>query len=298
MKLPTLLTLSLLAACACGRDAVPPDMSPPDVHARPAVDESEATRRALVDELVLAGHPADKIHVEATAGALGATRIHTRVDEAYPGDGLRTALVVDGLRYGIGGRDLAALARARGWHEAPPAPGDLARLVAFAWLPMMAFDDEVTPALTPSPDGLVLAFGVREVMSGDRARVVAAMPRAGDMRLETSAAEPPPAEPPADPVAALEDALTSQDALAMMAALRRMDAAPASPARTRALARAAVLPNEAIAFDALLRIGASDESAAALVDAVKQLDDTTARPRLVERARQAHGDAFARRLAP
>lgn len=297
MKPAALVLCALLAACACGRDAIQPD-APPSPTDVPLPDETEATKRALIDALVADGHPADKIHVDVSPGALATTRIHTRVDDAYPGDGLRTAIIAGGRRYGLGARDLADLARDLAWHATPPPPGDAAALVTFGWLPAMAHDAEVAPALERRPDALVLTFGAREAMSGDRSRVEAAMPRTGPARITITSAEAPPPEPPADAIAALEQALAGEDAMPIQQAVRRAGQAPPSPARSRALARAATLSHEAIAFDALLYLGATDEAATALGEAVKSLDDPQARARVIERARQAHGEAFARRITP
>jgi hypothetical protein len=296
MKLRFALSVAL-AACASGGDTLPTMTEAPRIRTGSQEireDETEATRLDLISQLVADGFVASKIRVETSVGELGVVRMYTRVEDAYPGAGLRTALIADGRRYGRGSRDLAELARALGWHSKLPPPGDMAALVTFAWLAQMAVDTEVEPTLRRDGDALVLVFGVREALGSDREKVVATIPREGYARLSVRAFEPP--EPVVDPISVLELALASDDALAIANALRGLDGVAPSRQRTRAIARAALLPNEALSVDALLRLGNSDEAAEALLEAMSPPADPRHRERTVKRAREVLGEAFAAKL--
>jgi hypothetical protein len=120
-----------LARCAAGLCAALAGASVTAFAAAPPSIADPVARAALE---ALAPHvraPAGAaLEYEANPGPLGVTILRARFPHAYPGDGVASVVLFDGVTWGIHGqRTFADLVRKRGWRAKPPRPGDLLRIV-------------------------------------------------------------------------------------------------------------------------------------------------------------------------
>lgn len=225
-------------------------------------------------------------------GPLGLRVVTVAIPDAYPGTGVRRA-VVDGTGRAYGRhleRGLADLARDAGWLDSPPAPADLVRVLNNTDFDGLLIADD--PAVTRVADGLELRFVKREPFDPDaRTPMTARIPRAGPLSIEKQSVAPQPT-PALTSTAALQKAL---DAGSPVEILQAMRAAAADPAALPLLAQATRSENEAVAVEAISRIPATDAGAAALQAAWTGLG-AAEKARLVGFARELHGEAFAARL--
>jgi len=106
------------------------------------------------------------------------------------------------------------------------------------------------------------------------------------------AAPPAPGPIPIDRATALTRALDAGDLAATMGAIQALAGGASSTRELSALARAATHRNDTVAVDALLAIGGTDASAAALKSALEALDEPR-RAELTAMALEMRGPAFA-----
>jgi len=242
---------------------------------------SQSVREQLEEALRQDGFPPDSITIRREDGPLGTTVVTAQADGGYPGQGLRTGLMdrQSGDIYGTAfGDGLVQLAAARGWWSAPPAAADLAQVVN-----TVAFDRGLAIAADPAPTvesdgrGFILRL-VREAFpSGARERVTVTVRPDADTQIVV---EPELAEPiPITAATGLDRAIDADDAAAILGAIRDLAVAEKGPRDWAALARAAVIPNEAIALEAIMAMGASpggiEALSAALADAPDRRDFVT-----------------------
>lgn len=248
----------------------------------PAVEE--ALRASLAGE-----SGAQTAEARVDPGPLGLRVVTVAIPDAYPGTGVRRA-VVDGTGRAYGrhlDRGLADLARDAGWLDSPPAPADLVRVLNVTDFDGLLIADD--PALTPVADGLELRFVKREPFDPEaRTPMTARIPRAGPLSIEKQSVAPQPT-PALTGTAALQKAL---DAGSPVEILQAMRAVAADPAALPLLARATRSESEAVAVEAISRIPATDAGAAALRAAWRGLG-AAEKARLVGFARELHGEAFA-----
>jgi hypothetical protein len=224
-------------------------------------------------------------------GALGTTVVTAAVPDAYPGSGVACVVLEAGLSYGRHGeRNLADLARKKGWLKQAPPAADLVRLVSDAEFEgLLQVDDASPPAMTLSRAGLELKLVRRTFPSGAREPVRVLLPPKGEAIVEVGQAAPSQ-----DPLAEAERALEHGSPAEQSAAITTLSAR--RDARALALlAHATTLGNEQLTADAIVAIGPSPEAAAALKKAWAPLD-ATRRQQLLQLAAEAHGGAFADRL--
>ncbi|HSA59419.1 MAG TPA: hypothetical protein VLJ37_07005 [bacterium] len=126
-------------------------------------------------DLVLAEyrHPVE-VSVREEPAPLGLTVITACNPKAHPGTGMKRVLMdEDGTTYGIHGeKDFAALARLKGWTQAPPDPKEFLRLVNLAQFEGIALLQNPDPRFEKNPRELVFRFFRTEHPSGRRIEVV------------------------------------------------------------------------------------------------------------------------------
>ncbi|HEX2571184.1 MAG TPA: hypothetical protein VH877_16625 [Polyangia bacterium] len=255
--------------------------------------------RALVEHLVRDGFAPATIRTRASAGPMSTILVVAAAEGAYPGTGVRTALVHEGVVYGP--RDgLADLVRACGWLASPPDATTLAAVAS-----AVLFDDQLQldtdsaaePAtqLTAEPGGLSLTLTHRLFPSGARERMRIHIPASGRETVQRVDEDPADRAPiPIDRATALVRALDAQDLMATLDAIQGIEA-PSQPREFEALARAALHPNDTVAADALVKLGASDGAAAALRRALATTDEARRRS-VAAMVSELWGSAFAARL--
>jgi hypothetical protein len=233
-------------------------------------------------------------------GALGTTVVTAAIPDAYPGTGVACVVLDGSLSYGRHGeRDLADLARKKGWLKKAPPTDELVRLVNDAEFEgLLQIDDTTPPVATLSAAGLELRLQRRTFPSGAFESVRILLPPKSKALVEVGQLAPAaggtPAAPPQDPLAEAERALEHGSPAEQSAAITALSAR--RDARALALlAHATTLGNEQLTADAIVAIGASPEAAAALKKAWAPLD-AARRQQLLQLAAEAHGAAFADRL--
>lgn len=236
-------------------------------------------------------------------GALGTIVVAATIPGAYPGTGVACVVLEGNLSYGRHGeRNLANLARKKGWLQKAPPADDLARLVNDAEFEgLLQIDDASPPAVTLSEAGLELKLVRRGFLSGPgglsgpgrpsgtREPVRVLLPPQGKAIVEVGQAAPLQ-DPLTDVKRALEHGSPAERSAAIAALSGQRDARALA-----LLAHATTLGNEQLAADALVALGASAAAATALKKAWAPLD-ATRREQLLQLAAEAHGAAFADRL--
>jgi hypothetical protein len=216
------------------------------------------------------------------------------IDGAYPGSGVRAALVgrdakVYGPRSPAG---LADLARALGWLDTPPPAAELLRAAdVLLFDAVLATPPGHAPRITR--DAGALHLDVTRVVFPSQAEqpVRVTIPPAGPA---TVTIDGKPAAVAISPVEDLEAALAMDDAAQMargMAALTK----PTDPRALAALAQVSARGQESLAATALIAIGSSPQAAAALKAAWAKLEKP-ARDSLRAMAAELYGAEFAARL--
>ncbi len=254
--------------------------------------EAEQAMRALAKRNAL----------EGVESAIEAGPLETRVARAirvgaYPGTGVFRVVVADGATFGHrGARDLAELARARGWHRTPPDASDLFRLVSAAQHDGLLARAAGTPAAAEVVDGdLVLTAVLSEPFNDATHDLRVTFPATG-MLTSTRTARPATASKPATKgaVEALKAALASHDSMEILDAIEGVKGNQA-PERFAALASAAVIDNDRISRDALAALGSSDDGLRALRTAAATLAPAQ-RAQLASRVLAVLGPEAAKRL--
>lgn len=289
MKAATTIGILLSAFCATSCFASRPE--------KPAERAAERLQKALTAQA-----PGQPIDTRSEPGPLDTTVVTAVVRDAYPGSGVfRVVLDAKGHSYGAHGeRNLAELARARGWLARPPSVEALVKLVSAAQFEgLLMLDDASAPKLERRDGGLALELVRRRMPSGAREQVEVRFPKQGDLAVSVADAAPTPtkAAGAADPIAVAERALApgskagAAEKSAAIATLRgRSDARSLA-----ALAHATTDADEDTAAEAMMAMGAGDSSSAALRDAWKDLP-AARRMHLIEMASEAYGAAFAATL--
>ncbi len=118
-------------------------------------------------------HPVE-VAVREEPAPLGLTVITACNPKAHPGTGMKRVLMdEDGTTYGIHGeKDLAALARFKGWTQEPPDPKEFLRLVNLAQFEGIALLQNPDPRFEKTPRELVFRFFRTEHPSGRRVEIV------------------------------------------------------------------------------------------------------------------------------
>lgn len=269
-----------------------------------AAKPDAATKRATAKLQDLLRDQAKQAGKELVAGeepgALGTTVVRVVVKDAYPGSGVARVVVWNGKSYGVHGeRDLADLARERGWLKKAPETAGFVKLVGDAQFEgLLAVDESTAPSLSAGKDGLVLSLVRRTFPSGAREPVRVTIGAKGPAQVSVGGGAAPTAEksPAANPLADAQRALESGSAVEKSAAINAL-AKSSDPAAKALLARATLLPAEQLAIDALQAIGSTPEAAAALRKAWSGLD-AARRATLVQNATELHGPAFGALLKP
>lgn len=234
------------------------------------------------------------ITVEVQDGPAGAKIVRAMIDGAYPGSGVRAALVsADAKVYGPRSPSgLADWARAQGWLATAPTATDLRRVVdVLLFDTLLASPPDSKPAVTRAAGALRL----------DLTRVVFPSQAREAVRVTIGASGPATLTIGGQPVTVgisaaedLEAALASGDAAGMARGIQALT--NTTDARGRAaLAQVSAQGNESLAVSALIAIGSSAESAAALKSAWAKLAKP-ARDGLKAMATELYGAAFTARL--
>jgi hypothetical protein len=256
-------------------------------------------KKALVERLVQDGFAQETLSTRTSDGPMNTVLVTAAAQGAYPGTGVRTALIHDGVIYGPG-EGLAELVRACGWLVAPPEAMTLAAAasaVLFDNLLMIDTDTDAGSAaeLTANSEGLCLTLVRRCFPSGARERMRIDIPARGREKVQQVDETPANKAPISiDRVTALVRALDASDLAATLDAIQELPT-PSQPREFEALARAALHPNETVAADALLKLGASDGATAALRRALATTD-ATRRQCVTSMASELWGSEFAARL--
>lgn len=268
-----------------------------------AVKKASARLEALLrDEAKRAGKP---VVTGQDPGPLKTTVVRAAIQDAYPGSGVARVVVWNGRTYGKRGeRDLADLARERGWLKKAPDAAALARLVGDAQFDgLLAIDEAAAPAAATGKEGLSLSF-TRRTFPGNAAepvRVVigskgpAVITIGGGAAPAGGKAQPAKDAPAANPLADAARALESGGAAERSSAIAALGKSK-DPGRFDLLARATLLPSEQLATDALVAIGGSPDAVAALRKAWAGID-AARRARLSATAGEVYGPAVAAELA-
>lgn len=261
-----------------------------------ALREAERRVSAAVEQ---EGFAPAAITVARTEGPAGTTRVRAVAAGAYPGSGVAVALVRGATIYGPRG-GLAALARALGWYSGPV---EAATAVAIAndllWSGLAGLDADEPARLGPGEGGGLRLELVRRLLpSGAREALQIELPLDGDERVSPVAAGAAPAPPtpptPIDRATALLRALDEGRLAEALQALGAIDA-PRSPRELLAIARAAAASNDALAADALLKLGPGEPAAEALRAALSSAPPAR-RAAVRAMAEETWGAAFAGRL--
>lgn len=235
-----------------------------------ARDAIEAAKAHLSDALARDGFAREAVTVSEGEGPFDTHAVVAQAEGAYPGTGVRAALVdPDGTSYGACfDHGLVAFAQARGWFVSPPSADDVVTAIDMLALDgLLQLDDDSAPSLVHEPDALVVRFTRLAFPSGAKEPLIARIPASGAFELRAEATTPEPRPTPIDAATGLVRALDSNDGMAILGALAHIPASHSDRDRA-ALARATMLPSEAIATGALLKLGASPASLAALRDAL------------------------------
>jgi len=263
--------------------------------AAPNAPDATAAAQAALERVLAAeaaGHP---ISTRVAPGPQGTHLVRAMIDDMPPGVGVRAAFVQGQVI--VGPRDLAGFAafvRAHEWLVRPPPTDELVTLANVALFDgLLALDDSVPSRLTTSADALTLELHVVRFPSGAKETVRVVVGSSGPAEV---VATPPSTtlSAQAHPAAELEAALQRDDAAAISAAIGRLQR-PGDPAALAALAKATLLPNETLAANALMAMGATPASAT-LLKAAWQALAPAARAKLVALARELYSDAFATSL--
>lgn len=255
--------------------------------------------RALVEHLVRDGFAPETIRTRTAAGPMSTILVTAAAEGAYPGTGVRTALIYKGGVYGPG-EGLAELAHACGWLAAPPDAttfAEVAGAVLFDNLLQIDSDsdDGTATQVTAERGGLCLTLVRRLFPSGARERMRIDIPAAGRETVQRIDDEPADRGPiPIDRATALVRALDAKDLMATLKAIQGIEV-PSQPREFEALARAALHPNDTVAADALVKLGASDGAASALRRILATTDETR-RQCVVGMLSELWGAAFVARL--
>jgi hypothetical protein len=292
----------VLATTACRasppptRAEAPPQAAPAATPVIPPRDQTDAVKAAEKRvRAYLATEAAGRaVTTQVHDGPAGTKIVRGVIEGAYPGSGVRAALVgadatVFGPRSPSG---LADWARAQGWLVKAPAPADLLRVVS-----VLLFDDLLAtqPEQQPSVvrDGGALRLDVK--------RTVFPSQSVEAVRVTIGAAGPATLSIGGEPVSVsisaaeeLEAALAMDDAAGMARGVQALTGTTDPRGRT-ALAQVSARGNESLAASALMAIGSSPEAAAALKSAWSKLEKP-ARDALKAMATELYGAPFAARL--
>lgn len=229
-----------------------------------------AHSQRLVASVVADGFDASTVETSEAPGPLDLRTLRAAARDAYPGTGVRTALLdASGVAYGTRvDRDLADLARARGWLQSPPAATDLLAAANVALFDGMLALAEDAPQLRQTSDGaLELRFVRVAFPSGAREPMEVRIGTMGRAEVRKLPAEGPGEPTPIDATTGLMRALDGGQAAEIARALGSVPR-PFGARELAAFARAAVLPNEDIATTALVTMGGSPEAISALREAL------------------------------
>lgn len=291
-----LLTVTCHASPPATRAATPPAPVAAPAPATPPRDQSTAVKDAEKRvRAYLATEAAGRtVNAEVQDGPAGTKVVRAMIDGAYPGSGVRAALVsADAKVYGP--RSPAGLAdwvRAQGWLSSAPAAADLLRVSdVLLFDGLLATPPDPKPTVSRAAGALQLDFARVVFPSQAREAVRVTIGPAGPATLTIAG------KPVTVGISAAEDleaALASGDAAGMARGVQAL-AGTTDPRGRAALARVSAAGNESLAASALMAIGSSAEAAAALKSAWDKLKKP-ARDGLKAMAAELYGAGFAARL--
>lgn len=258
-----------------------------------AQDAIAAARAHLADALVREGFAREAIRFNDDDGPFGTQAVLAQAEGAYPGTGVRAALVAaDGTLYGsCFDNGIVAFTRAQGWFDALPDAGDVVTAIDLLALDgLLQLDEDSAPSITRTAEGLDVRFTRVAFPSGTQEPMLARI----TSRFELRALPVPSSEPtPIDAATRLLRALDSDTGVAIMQAIPQIPASPSERDRA-ALARASLHTNENIAMAAMMKLGASAPALAALRDALAAAPER--RDEVVGWVRDLFDDNAAKRL--
>lgn len=247
---------------------------------------------AMRDALRGRGIDPETAEIQRRPGPAGTTVIGAVAPDAYPGAGIATAVVAQGVPYAAAlDRGIAALAAVLGWFDAPPAPAELLDAVSATDFDGLLAADGPEPLRVEGGDALTLTGTVRRPFDEEPWHLHLRVGRDGARISLAPLSQPQQGPVPIDAVTAAIRALDGLDAEAMGAV--HALAGSRDPRAITALVRATARPTEGLWVQALSTLPPDLPGlAAALAAAWAPLGREQAAERVAV-AEELYGSAFA-----